>query len=100
MQVRLRFCCVRRDSLPRSCASKARNAGEIAFFVCLEGCACQWLIFIGFVVQHAGTKVFQFLRMSRVKRSFWKPSFSLFANVSCEMLVLEVCILTFRECLV
>ena len=79
--------------------SKARNAGEIALFVCLEGCARQWLIFIGFVVQHAG-KVFQFLRMSRVKRSFWKPSLSLFVNVSWKTLVVQAFILTFCECLV
>ena len=38
--------------------------------------------------------------MSRVKRSFWKSTFSLSANVSCETLVLEVYILTFCECLV
>ena len=38
--------------------------------------------------------------MSRVKRSFWKSNFSLFANVSCETLVLEAYILTFCECLV
>ena len=42
-----------------------------------------------------------FLRMSRVKRSFWKSYiFSLLGNVSCETLVLEVQILTFCECLV
>ena len=41
-----------------------------------------------------------FLRMSRVKRSFWKSRFSLFATVSCETLVLEAYILTFCECLV
>ena len=38
-----------------------------------------------------------FLRMSRVKRSLWKLTFSLFANVSCETLVLEVYMLTFRD---
>ena len=37
--------------------------------------------------------------MSRAKRSFWKSTFSLFANVSCKTLVFEVCILTFCECL-
>ena len=30
-----------------------------------------------------------------MKRSFWKPSFSLFVSVSCETLVLEAFILTF-----
>ena len=40
-----------------------------------------------------------FLRMSRVKRSFWKSTFSLFANVSCETLILEVYNLTFCACL-
>ena len=84
MQVRLRFEFGTGNPLRRSRASKARNAGEITFFVCLEGCAR-----LGFVVQHAG-KVFPFLRMSRVKRSFWKSIFSFFANVSCETLVLEV----------
>ena len=84
MQVRLRFEFGTGNPLRRSRASKARNAGEITFFVCLEGCAR-----LGFVVQHAG-KIFPFLRMSRVKRSLWKSIFSFFANVSCETLVLEV----------
>ena len=78
MQVRLRFCSVRSNPPRRSCVSKARNAGETAFF-CMLG---KWLIVIGFVVQHAG-KVFQF-----------------FVNVSCETLVLEAFILTSCECLV
>ena len=43
---------------------------------------------------------FIILRMSRVKCSFWKSAFSLFANVSCEMLVLEIDIRAFCECLV
>ena len=61
MQVRLRFGFGTRSPLRRSCVSRVRNAGEIIFFVCLEGYARQWLIFIVFVAQNAG-KVFQFLR--------------------------------------
>ena len=33
MQVRLRFRFIRRNPLQRSCASRARNAGEIAFWI-------------------------------------------------------------------
>ena len=79
--------------------SKARNAGEIAKIVCLEGCLLEWVMFIGFVAPCAG-KIFTFLGMSRVKRSFRKSTFSFFANVSCETLVLEVQIFIFCECLV
>ena len=116
MRVKLRFWGVARNPLRRSCVSKARHAGKVMFFVCLEGYARQWLTFKVFVAQNAG-KVFQFferlventwfwrfhsqfLQMSRVKRSFWKLSWSLFANVSRAALVLEVYILTFCECLV
>ena len=72
---------------------------RLLFFVCLEGYARQWLIFIVFVAQNAG-KVFRFLRslventrlrrfhshflqMSHGKRAFWKPryrGFSLFCG--------------------
>ena len=61
MQVRLRFGVGTRNPLRRSCVSRVRNAGEIAFFVCLEGYARQWPIFIVFVAQSVGT-VFQLLR--------------------------------------
>ena len=53
----------------------------------------------GFVVPCAG-KIFTFLGMSRVKRSFWKWTCSFFANVSCETLVLGVHMFMFWECLV
>ena len=99
MQVRLRFEGVAGNPLRRSCVSKARNAGEITKIVCLEGCLLEWVIFIGFMAPRAG-KIFALLGMSRVKRSFWKSIFSLFGNVSCKTLVLEVQILTFCECLV
>ena len=38
--------------------------------------------------------------MSRTKRSFWKVSLSVFANVSYETLILEVFLVRFCECLV
>ena len=38
---------------------------------------------------HFGRSLCQFLRMSRTKRSFWKVSLSVFANVSYETLILE-----------
>ena len=47
-----------------------------------------------------GRSLCQFLRMSCTKRSFWKVSLSVFANVSYETLVLEGCIVRFCECLV
>ena len=47
-----------------------------------------------------GRSLCQFLRMSRTKRSFWKVSFSVFANVSYETLIFEVFLVRFCECLV
>ena len=124
MQARLRSRFGTDDPLRRSCVSKARNAGEIAFWIWpaqpsaeivrVEGAKCRWehenyawkvvcsknsCSYIDFEAPRAG-KIFTFLGMSRVKRSFWKSIFSLFGNVSCETLVLEVQILTFCECLV
>ena len=49
---------------------------------------------------HFGSSLCQFLRMSRTKRSFWKVSFSVFANVSYETLILEGLFVCFCECLV
>ena len=49
---------------------------------------------------HFGSSLCQFLRMSRTKRSFWKVSLSVFANVSYETLILEGLFLCFCECLV
>ncbi len=49
---------------------------------------------------HFGSSLCQFLRMSRTKRSFWKISFSVFANVSYETLILEGLFVSFCECLV
>ena len=49
---------------------------------------------------HFGRSLCQFLRMSRTKRSFWKVSSSVFANVSYETLILEVSLQRFCECLV
>ena len=49
---------------------------------------------------HFGRSLCQFLRMSRTKRSFWKVSLSVFANVSYETLILEVFLVRFCECLV
>ena len=49
---------------------------------------------------HFGRSLCQFLRMSRTKRSFWKVSFSVFANVSYETLILEGLFVSFCECLV
>ena len=51
------------------------------FFICF----CECLVRNA----HFGRFPCQFLRMSRMKRSFWKFSFSVFANVSYEMLILE-----------
>ena len=116
MQVRLRSRIGADNHLRRSCVSKARNAGEITKIVCLERCLLEWLIFIIFVAPRAG-KILRFweclvwnarfgsfdshfLGMSRAKRSFWKSKSSFFANVSCETLVLQVQSLTFCECLV
>ena len=48
---------------------------------------------------HFGRSLCQFLRMSRTKRSFWKVSLSVFANVSYETLILEVFLVRFCECL-
>ena len=45
-------------------------------------------------------QVCQFLQMSRTKRSFWKVSLSVFANVSYETLLLEGLFVSFCECLV
>ena len=107
MQVRLRVGFGARNPLRRSCVSRVRNAGEIAFY-CMLGRlrARQWLIyiyiFIVFAAQNAG-KAFQFLRslventrlsrfhshflrMSHAKRSFWKPryqAFLFFTTVFC-----------------
>ena len=41
-----------------------------------------------------------FLQMSRTKRSFWKISLLVFANVSYETLILEDLFVSFCECLV
>ena len=49
---------------------------------------------------HFGRSLCQFLRMSRTKRSFWKVSLSVFANVSYETLLLEGLFVSFCECLV
>ncbi len=49
---------------------------------------------------HFGRSLWQFLRMSRTKRSFWKISVSVFLNVSHETLLLEDCGVRFCECLV
>ena len=49
---------------------------------------------------HFGRSLCQFLRMSRTKRSFWKVSLSVFANVSYETLILEGLFVSFCECLV
>ena len=49
---------------------------------------------------HFGSSLCQFLRMSRTKRSFWKVSLSVFANVSYETLIFEVFLVRFCECLV
>ena len=49
---------------------------------------------------HFGRSLCQFLRMSRTKRSFWKVSYTVFANVSYETLILEVFLVRFCECLV
>ena len=49
---------------------------------------------------HFGRSLCQFLRMSRTKRSFWKVSLSVFANVSHETLILEGLFVCFCECLV
>ena len=49
---------------------------------------------------HFGSSLCQFLRMSRTKRSFWKVSLSVFANVSYETLILEGLFVSFCECLV
>ena len=65
----------------------------------LEGfllCFCKCLVRNG----HFGRSLCQFLRMSRTKRSFWKTSLSVFANVSYETLLLEDFLVRFCECLV
>ena len=49
---------------------------------------------------HFGRFPCPFLRMSRMKRSFWKFSLSVFANVSYETLILEGLFVSFCECLV
>ena len=49
---------------------------------------------------HFGRFPCPFLRMSRMKGSFWKISLSVFANVSYETLILEVLFTSFCECLV
>ena len=49
---------------------------------------------------HFGRSLCQFLRMSRTKRSFWKVSLSVFANVSYETLILQGLFVSFCECLV
>ena len=49
---------------------------------------------------HFGRSLCQFLRMSRTKRSCWKVSLSVFANVSHETLILEGLFVSFCECLV
>ena len=49
---------------------------------------------------HFGRSLCQFLRMSPMKRSFWKISLSVFANVSYETLILEDFLVRFCECLV
>ena len=49
---------------------------------------------------HFGSFPCPFLRMSRTKRSFWKVSLSVFANVSYETLILEGLFVSFCECLV
>ena len=49
---------------------------------------------------HFARSLCPFLRMSRMKRSFWKFSWSVFANVSHETLILEGLFVSFCECLV
>ena len=49
---------------------------------------------------HLGRSLCPFLRMSRTKRSFWKVSLSVFANVSYETFILEGLFVSFCECLV
>ena len=62
-------------------------------------------LFVGFcecLVRNApfGRLPCPFLRMSRTKRTFWKVSLSVFANVSYETLILEDFLVRFCECLV
>ena len=80
--------CVRLGSNLNVPPNLVRHVGGVAFEGRWKGALC-WLC-----------QWFMHGVMSRVKRSFWKSTFSLFANVSCETLFLEVYILTFCECLV
>ena len=131
MQVRLRFWSLARNPLRRSCVSRARNAGEIAFLksraqasagiVRVESAKCRWdcvfcmLWGLFFLARYAGkigvsrslvenvrcgSVGSHFLRKSRVKRSFWQVSFSLFGKVSWKTFVLKVWVLSFWESLV
>ena len=102
--------------------SDARNLGETAFVrergqpsaeivrvECVKCTLCHWGILectnLGFCEclvrnAHFGRSLCEFLRMSRTKRSFWKVSFSVLANVSYETLILEGLFVSFCECLV
>ena len=122
MQVRLRFGFVRRNPLRRWFVSRARNAGEIAFWICpaqpsveigremhvrlldlsratlcgdraCRGRKMQVRARFGLVALH-------FWRKSRTKRSFWRLGASLLEEVSYETFVLETWRFTFGGSLV
>ena len=108
MQVRLRFGLVARNPLQRSCASRARNAGEIAFWIGREqpsaeivrGRKTQVRLCLGLIARNP-------LRRSCAPRArnageiaFWIGRASLLEEVSYEMLVLETWRFTFGGSLV
>ena len=89
--------------------SRVKRSFWKSIFSFFANVSCETLVlevyivtFCEFLARNArfGSLYCHFLRMSRVKRSFWKSTFTLFANVSRETLVLEAFILTFCECLV
>ena len=95
MQVRVRFGFVWRNPLRRSCASKARNAGEIAFWTGRPTFGGSLVRNVGF-----GDSALHFWRKSCTKRWLWRLGASLLEEISYEMLVLEIWRLTFGGSLV
>ena len=97
VQARMRFGPVRRNPLRRSCVSRARNAGESAFWICLAQPSAE-------IVRVEGAKRRRdcvldwsphFWRKSCTKRWLWRLGASLLEEVLYETLALETRRFTF-----
>ena len=96
--MRLRFCLVARNPLRRSCVSRARNAGKIAFWpgpaqpsaeiARVEGAKMQARLRAA-LLEEVSYETLVLETWHFTKRWFWRLGASLLEEVSCETLVLE-----------